>query len=112
MGTGPRLHDATMILGVHTSRPSGPGSSGRAPIQQVKYETEKWDGLGKIGDISQCSGEGSSAEGSCMTYNAVSNLHLHGIKTFPLSVLMYSSYINASLGLSQLWTLVLESANN
>lgn len=40
-----------------------------------------------------------------MMYNAVSNLHLQGIKTFPLSVLMYSTYVNASLGLSQLGTL-------
>jgi len=107
-----RLCDAAMAVGVQTSSPSEHGSSGRAQKQEVKYRIEKWDSLHKNWGIARGSGEGSRAEGACMTCNAVSDLHLHSMKTFPLSVLTYSTYIYASLGLSQLGTLVLESVSN
>lgn len=85
--------------------PSERGSTGRAQIQKVKYQIEKWNRLGKRLGYCTCSGEGNRGEGYSMMYNAVSNLHLHGIKTCPLQVSMCSTYINASLRLSQLGTL-------
>lgn len=47
MRIGARMDDAAMALGVQTSSPSGRGSSGRAQIQEVKYQIEKWNSLGK-----------------------------------------------------------------